>query len=1046
MQQNSPFKIYDASAGSGKTFTLVSRYLSILLTEKRLDAYQNILAITFMNKAVAEMKSRIIDSLRAFAETNSATKPSPLFKQIQTQTGLGAKEIQQKSKKILEQILHNYAGFEVSTIDGFTHRLLRTFAKDLDIPTNFEVEMDQDTILTEAVDRVIAKAGKNKIITRALINFVIEKTDDDKSWDVSKDLFGISKLLINENHLPALLKLRNKKLEDFENFKKEINHKHSANQKNLVNLAEDFFDLIAQKGLEASNFSRGSIPKYFSKILAKEFPTVDSKKAKWQQNIATEPHYKKTENEAIKVTMDAIRPEIATLFEKTESLVIENSFLQDIAKDTSSLSLLAAIQEELEVLKKEYNAVLISEFNQTISKNIQGQPTPFIYERLGERYKHFFIDEFQDTSILQWQNLIPLVGHQLEMLEGSLMLVGDVKQSIYRWRGGRAEQFLQLSNQTDKSFSVLQEKISLKYNFRSAPQIIEFNNAFFSHAAQFLSREEYQELFKNASQEIGKTDQAEQGYVNLRFLEAKNVEEKNEVFPQEVYQIIQDLEEKNFAKKDICILVRNKKEGIAIANYLNQKNVPIISSETLLLNNAPEVQFIDALLQLSLQPDDKNLRFEVLDFLFSNQTDKALNHFQFQQDKLNLPLPDFFKSLKTIGVNFEIENFYNLPLYDAVEYSLRSFGLHNTSNAYLQFFLDTIYTYTQKYKDGIQGFVNFWQNKKDSLSISAPETIDAVQILTIHKSKGLEFPIVIYPYADEKINDTSREKIWIDLEEDFSLPTAQIRASQKLLHYQPGVAQAYKEVLEQTELDNLNLLYVTLTRAEQQLYILSTLDLGKNKVEKTEKFSGIFINFLKKQNVWEEDKSNYEFGKIPTANLQKEDIQTLSEDNLLNSSSPASHNLEIVTKSGTLWESHAEKAIAEGNLIHELLKTVSFQEDVEKAVKNAIQTGLLLKTEAEQYLNLLQKVSLHPQLKQYFKKDYQIFTEKEILNQKEFKRLDRLCIKAKLATIIDYKTGSYSGAHTKQVNQYAEAIEEMGYIVEKKLLVYINEDVNVKNV
>ncbi|TQD40581.1 UvrD-helicase domain-containing protein [Haloflavibacter putidus] len=1046
MQQNSPFKIYDASAGSGKTFTLVSRYLSILLSEKRLDAYQNILAITFMNKAVAEMKSRIIDSLRAFAETNSAEKTSPLFKQVQSQTNLSAEEIQQKSKKILEQILHNYAGFEVSTIDGFTHRLLRTFAKDLDIPTNFEVEMDQETILTEAVDRIIAKAGKNKIITRALINFVIEKTDDDKSWDVSKDLFSISKLLINENNLPALLKLSGKSLTDFENFKKELNTKLAENEKALSHLAEGFFALLNQKGLENSNFNRSSIPNYFSKILAKELPALSKNKPKWQENIATHPHYKGAEKEVIKATMDAIQAEIVSLFEKTESLVIENSFLRDIAKDTSSLSLLAAIQEELEVLKKEYNAVLISEFNQTISKNIQGQPTPFIYERLGERYKHFFIDEFQDTSILQWQNLIPLVGHQLEMLEGSLMLVGDVKQSIYRWRGGRAEQFLRLSNQTDKNFSVLQEKISLQYNFRSAPQIIEFNNAFFTHAAQFLSKQEYQELFKNATQEIGKTNQAEQGYVNLRFLEANNVEEKNEVFPQEVYQIIQDLEEKNFAKKDICILVRNKKEGIAIANYLSQKDVPIISSETLLLNNAPEVRFIDTLLQLSLQPDDKNLRFEVLDFLFSQQTDKGLNHFQFQNNKLNLPLPDFFKSLESIGINFAIENFYNLPLYDAVEYSLRSFGLANTSNAYLQFFLDTIYTYTQKHKDGIQGFVNFWGNKKDSLSISAPETIDAVQILTIHKSKGLEFPIVIYPYADEKINDTSKEKIWIDLPQNFSIPTAQIRASQKLQHYKPVVSEAYQEVLEQTELDNLNLLYVTLTRAKQQLYVLSTLDLSKNKIEKTEKFSGIFINFLKKQNAWQEDKSNYEFGKIPGANLQKQKIQTLSEDNLLNSSSPSAHNLEIVTKSGALWESHAEKAIAEGNLIHELLKTVSYQEDVEKAVKNAIQTGLLLKTEAEQYLDLLQKVSLHPQLKQYFKKDYQVFTEKEILNQKKFKRLDRLCIKAKLATIIDYKTGSYSGTHTKQVNQYAKAIEEMGYIVEKKLLVYINEDVTVKNV
>lgn len=1045
MQESSPFKIYDASAGSGKTFTLVSRYLSILFLDKKPDAYQNILAITFMNKAKAEMKTRVIESLRAFSQNKVPEKHLALLESVKQQTGLSLKSIQDKSEKILFSILHNYAAFEISTIDGFTHRLLRTFAKDLNIPTNFEVEMDMDSILKEAVDRVIAKAGSNPILTNALVSFSLEKIDNDKSWDIEKDLFTAAKLLTNENNLAALLELRNKKLADFENFKKEVKRKSAENWNNLKSLAEEFFQLLEQNNLENKNFSRGSIPKYFAKLLKQDFPHAAGYVATWMKSIEDGPHYTSGQKDAtIKSTMDALHAEVVQLFKEANALVYDNFLLEEVLKKSSSLSLLAAIQEEVEVLKQEYNAVLISEFNYTISKNIQNQPAPFIYERLGERYKHFFIDEFQDTSVLQWQNLIPLVGNQLEMLEGSLLLVGDVKQSIYRWRGGKAEQFLQLSTGALETFSIPQEKVSLGHNFRSLPEIIQFNNGFFEHAAQFLQQEAYGELFENAQQKVGKTEAANQGYVNISFLEAENAAEKDEVFPGKVCEIIKDLEEKGYAKKDICILVRNKKNGVAVANYLSQEGVPIISSETLLINNSPEVRFVTAVLQLSMQPQNKDLRFEVLDFIY-NQQNIAGGHYNFVLDKLDLPLGDFFESLKNLGFNFALSHFYNLPLYDAAEYILRQFKLANTSDAYLQFYLDCIYEYSQKHKDGINGFLNYWEEKKDSLSIVAPEGTDAVEILTIHKSKGLEFPIVIYPYANEKLDDTSRDDIWINLENDFeSIPVAQIGASKKLASYRKEVAESYFHLVAQTELDNLNLLYVTLTRAEQQLYIVSELDLDKTGNEKVNTFSGLLISYLKKLQLWEAEQTSYEFGELPSLDSKNASAEAIPENSILVSTAPALHSLEIVTKSGALWDSPQEEAITRGNLIHELLNHIHFANDLEIALNRAVKTGIILKEEEEQYRHLLTNLISHPDLKEYFTEEYEIFTEKEVLSEQQLKRLDRLCIKDNKATIIDYKTGAFAEKHKIQINQYAETVEKIGFEIDKKLLVYINEELTIK--
>jgi len=1041
------FIIYDASAGAGKTFTLVRNYISSLLLSKDISFYKNILALTFTNKAVAEMKSRIIESLKGFSANPIAEKDLELFKAVKEKTGFSTEKIQRKSAIILKSILHNYAAFEVSTIDSFTHRILRTFAKDLNIPLNFEIQLETEEVLNEAVDRVIAKAGKKeeKNLTKAMIDFSLSKADDDRSWDISYDLNDIAKLLVNDNHIDFTAQLENISTQDFADFTKELYTKIDDKLKFSQEKADEFFELIQNNGVNPENFSRKSIPNYFLKIQQGKIKGLPpEEKTVWAANIdnpAYGKHYKKSENPDIKAIIDQILPQIAALFFQTKKALLEIQLYKRIVKINPSLSLLSAIQKEVNAIKEERNLLLISDFNKRIYENIKNEPAPFIYERLGERYHIYYIDEFQDTSELQWKNLIPLVGNSLSTAEGEVTLVGDAKQSIYRWRGGKAEQFMDL-NADENPFNRKKYIEKLPDNYRSLKEVVEFNNEFFEETAQFIKHPPYRELFEKASQEAVKT---KGGYVEINFIEAKNKTEEEEIYPEKVLEIIKDLKSKKHEYKEICVLVRKKPEGVVIADFLSENNIPITSSETLLLAKSAEIKFLISLMKLSLNPKNKTLKFEILSFIYSFFVVKE-EFFDFVYPKLNLNGKDFFKSLENHEIFFELNKFQSLPFYDAVEYSLRSFKLLKTADAYLQFFLDFIFDYTKNNTGGLTGFLELWEIKKDKLSISLPEGNNAVQIMTIHKAKGLEFPIVIYPFANEKIDDTSKDNVWINLEES-KIPVTYLRASKKLNELSENTAEVYQELLRQKELDAFNVFYVAMTRAEKQLYILSKYDVDKNGNEKLNLFSGLLIHYLKTKNLWTENEFQYRFGEnLP---LEKSTVEKPKENIVLAefiSSAPENHAVEIITSTGSIWGSLQEKALEEGKLIHNLLQKIYLKEDLEKVLEEAILSGEILKKEEDKYLEKLKSIVLHPELEEYFSDKYEIFTEKEVLINQEYKRLDRLCIKDKEAVIIDYKTGKYNAAHENQINTYAFALESFGYKIKEKILIYIEENIQLHKV
>ena len=1050
MKKHNSFTIYDASAGSGKTYTLVKEYLKLLLTGSGNEGYRNILAITFTNKAVAEMKSRILEGLKGLCQKQKNKKELDLLQQLSNETGLSSIEIEEKSFFILRNILHDYASFEVSTIDGFTHRVLRTFAKDLGLPVNFEVQLRTEEVLTEAVDRVIGKAGEEKMLTQVLINFVLAKTDDDKSWDVSRDLFEIARLITNEADRPFLNLLKNKSLEDFQGLSQNVRKQMNDLKKGLADVADNFFDLLHDNDLENTDFTRQSCPNFFKKLQKQDLNIPLD--LKWQNDLEDQPMYNKNQEPSRKERMDQLQPRIFELFSSAKKGILAYQFLEAVEKNLVPLSLLSSIQNEIEEIKKENSIVLISEFNATIGKTVKDQPAPFVYERLGEKYRHYFIDEFQDTSQLQWENLIPLVAHSLETDHsapdfGSLTLVGDAKQSIYRWRGGKAEQFMELCAEKNP-FSLRSKEdkklFVLPRNFRSAKTIVNFNNDFFNFSSSCFQLEKHRTLFQKSSQQ---PVSEREGYVNISFIEAETAAEELEVYPQRVLEIIRKLENEGIQKSGICILTRRRKESIAVANYLSENAVPVISAESLLLSRSPEVCLVNSVLQFCLEPTNKSLKFEILDYLLNKETQNNID-FKELQYSLEEDGQKFFESLKKFSVYVELNSIHAVSVYEAVEYIIRNFSLVKNSNAYLQFYLDFVYETSHSEGLGIFSFLELWDRKKDELSIVVPQGENAVQIMTIHKAKGLEFPVVIYPFADSPISDTSREAFWMNLPESLSgtISVAYLKSSEKMKMWDGEAPALYDELYCNSQLDALNVFYVALTRPVQQLYVISKYNFNSKGEENPNKFSGLLISYLKHIGEWNEAKE-YELGNFEELPVKIEaEVISHSQENFF-SSPTQGKGISIVTKAGALWDSQQKEAIEKGKLIHDLFARINTHEDLVPVLKRSVENGLFGREEEKELEKTLHEVINHPELKGYFETGIENFNERDIVSGSgEILRPDRINFLGSKAVLIDYKTGAENQKHKDQINSYADILTEMNFSVEKKLLVYINEGVSIINV
>lgn len=1060
MTEPANYTIYNASAGSGKTYSLVKAYLQIILGSKYPDLFRHLLAITFTNKAVFEMKNRIIELLGIFSEEKMLTEPNTMFSALQKDLNISVEELRERSAKTLEHLLHNYAAFNISTIDGFNHQLIRRFSHDLHLNPFFEVQLDSQTLLERAVDNLMNQAGNDPELTQLLIEFSNDKIDEDKSWDTTKELLEVAKMLTDENHYTQLQSLKNKELSDFRALKSTLLKQRTNALNTIKTSAEDFMQLMKENGLGKEAFSRGYLYDFFDKLTA-DYPKEPSWGSGWQNNlIEGEPLYGKSASKKLDTTLiDSLQDTIANLFLAIREAFSALNFSRNALRYVVPLALLNRIQKEIEIIKEEENILPIWEFNGVISSELSTQPAPFIYERIGEKFRHYFIDEFQDTSTLQWENFIPLILNAVQSevgkQRGSVLLVGDAKQSIYRWRGGKAEQFMDLYNNKKNPFNIHGEVIDLADNYRSLKSIIQFNNLFFEFAAKKFNSSEYRDLYEHAGQNYpqGKDKSLPEGYVSLSFINTnEETEEEDEnsystdnegiltaadmLSPRErayceaIFEKIQHANRAGAADKDITVLVRTNREGSAVASFLSSQQKNVISPDSLLLKNVASVQFLITLLTLLYHPESNATKVQLLlDYI---RLKNIKDPHQLLSQYVKEPVNTFFAHF-----NFSMEQFNQYSLYEGVALAVNCFDLARTSDAYLTHFMDIVFDFKNARKGGLADFLDFWNDQQDKISISSPEGVDAISVMTVHKSKGLSAPVIIYAFADSKLIDTHTEKLWfpVDRKQFNGFEYLLLNTNKNLVNYDPKAEELMTQVHEQNLLDQLNVLYVAMTRPESFLYVISSLP-----KRSSDTYGSLFQQFLQHENFWNDDVVEYTYGEpIFPAKKKKESASLMAF--IPFQKGVATPQYKIATGASLLWNTHQKEALERGNLLHELLSKVVYATDLPEVLSNALEEGTLSEAQhavlAPQLETLLAQAALAP----FFSKQYEYFAEREFIDQNgKYFRPDRIAYNPNNQEVylIDYKTGQPNTQYPQQLSYYAQNLEAIGWQVKDKYLVYLD--------
>ncbi len=1061
--QRPSFSIYDASAGSGKTYALVKEYLKIILVAKKNDAYRNILAITFTNKAVHEMKSRIVGNLSEFAKDEPSQKAQDLIADLvngrrkennpeewaEEPIGLSIIQIKTKSQQIIKHIIHNYAAFDISTIDKFTHKVIRAFAHDLGLPMTFEVTLDTENLLIEAVDAIIAQAGEDETLTKLLIDFTMEKTDDDKSWDISREILDTGRLVLNENNRNEITHFQDKSIAEFVEIKNKLAEACKVLEKENTAFAESALLLIEKNGIDLKSFSRGTFPNHLQSIMDGKF----NPKNKMFREFEDISINKTAKDSAV---IENIIPELLQILDSVYKNLKKRDFYKAFLKNITPLSLLNTISNELDKIQEDQNVLSISEFNAIIHREIQNQPAPFIYERLGERYRHFFIDEFQDTSEMQWQNLIPLIDNatssEIDGEKGTLMIVGDPKQSIYRWRGGKAEQFIELSKEHNPFNNPDKVLEHLDKNYRSYSQIIEFNNDFFKLLSNEFVHKDYKDLYENHSHQ--KSNAKTGGYVNISFIpkieESEDEEEvldKTELYLLATLNTILKVQKQGFEYKDIVILTRKRSHGIAVANYLTEQGIPLLSSETLMIQNATEVRFIIHVLKYLKNSSNLEAKAHFLHYVAENSQDKLPVHDFIANGMQEKKEVEFENWLMSFDISLSFQDIRKKSLYESVETIISKFLHSHNGNAYVQYFLDIVLERDVRNQAGISDFLNYWDKNAEKFSIPSPEGNNAVRIMTIHKSKGLEFPVVIMPFAEEDYSRSPKDKLWITAEaDDFGLSKVLIDNSKAVEGFGEQAKLVYDQKSQEELLDNINVLYVALTRAEEQLYIISQCLKPRKGGEYPSNMTSFFIKYLVSNHVFEEDKLEYEFGNSIKLSTEKKHVDTTKTIPLV-SEILNPKNIKIAQRESLMWGTHQQEAIEYGNVVHEILSFVKTKADVDLAITKAVESGLINFNQKDLVYKTIQEIVNHTELSTCFIEGNEVLNEQTII-QKQGKTIkpDRMVLtKDKEVYLLDYKTGFHNPKYQLQLETYQNAIELMGFKVVKKSLIYIGEQINVVN-
>ncbi len=1084
-----PFKLYRSSAGSGKTYTLAKEYLKLALTSPGNKAFMQILAVTFTNKATAEMKDRIIGYLKSF----STGQKDHMYRDLQRFVDLNDEAFESRCQRILSNILHQYAHFSVSTIDAFFQKVIRAFAKEVGLFGGFTLEIDQSKVLRHVIDDLLDEIGENKTLTQWLLKFSEEKVDEGKSWDIRTDIRALGSEVFKEEfkHVEADIVAISNSPKQLNQSVKEFQSIVSKFKNHLGEIGEQGLTAIKKANLAIEDFAYGKagVANYFNRLTSGNDFEPKKRVRDATDNIEAWFSKSSTKKDQISQVVDSslilLLNEAVTHYDKHVELY---ESAKQILKNLYTFGIITDITRKLSEYKRTNDVMLISDAAYFLQEIIKDNDSPFIYEKVGSFYRYFLIDEFQDTSSFQWQNFKPLIENSLA--EGNQnMLVGDVKQSIYRWRGG--DWRLLLEGVEKEIHPEYINKLYLTQNFRSEPKIIQFNNQVFTRSADVLTDnlisqfhglddDKLKDLliaeanklkiaYQDVYQTPGKGDPERQsGFIKFKFLsEEPDNEEKVAWKSQamnEIPPLIEELQDNGISLKDAVILVRNGKEGREIANYLldYQKselakpdyNYDVISNEALYLNAAPSIQFLINVIKFLANPRDQVAKVSVIyeyhRYILNDEIVEAADLFyQPEEDELINWLPErFVKARSALG---------KLPLYEKLEQLIDIFNLNKLQGewVYIQSLQNAVLNFTSTEKGDVNSFLSWWEENAGKLTIQLAEDVNALKIMTVHKSKGLQFKVVIIPFLSWELDVDSRKNniIWA---KSTVAPFASL--GHFPLRYSSDLAKTiyrdyyYKEKIK-SYLDNLNLLYVAFTRAEESLICFGQLPkYTKNRqVKVANNVGNLVYHVTNDPNQFDTqhwiDENTYIEGSmsgLKPSKIDNSEAATIALNDYVSNSWRS--KLAIKPKATDFFKAdeHAKQAkINYGLLIHDLMARIKHKDQLGNALEELVKEGVVNNHQKKQLKVKMESLFSHQMINDWFSdtNSWEVKTEVPILPKTgELSRLDRVLTKDEKAIIIDFKTGSRKQSDQQRVMQYADLMAEMGFKHIKAYLLYIEDE------
>ncbi len=1079
MNTAATFLVYQASAGSGKTYTLVKEYLKLCLkSEGDVSNFRTILAMTFTNAAANEMKERIVSDL---CNIIGSSEPEGIEADLVKELGISDAQLKKNAQSLLTCIMHDYSSFCVCTIDSFVQKISRSFVHELGLSSQYTVSIDGKEMANAVVESMGAQiSDDNAFLSQIVSDFCKNQFDNDRSNNLQEKLISFIEKLMAEK---AYQRDENNNIHNLEQYKETddfLKRKLEDFEGKMKDCLDQFKAFERRNDLSIQDYSYVSsgFASYFNKIAKKNFEEPGARFINAADNGAW--YSKGAEKRFSAAELDRMTNELTPILQSVINL-IENErpsylFYKSQRNSLCMYALRTRIREEFQRISDEDEIIHISEFNKMINNVLGDYSVPFIYEKVGETYRHVFVDEFQDTSVMQWQNLLPLIDNGLSTNEMS-MVVGDGKQSIYRFRSGEVGQLVSLpevfalpDDERYEAFAQYQENLKSHFGFsqldtnrRSFQNIIKFNNDFFEKVHANLAIE-HQRVYIDKNTEYGKevsiaqkTFKEDEGFVQVQLYDPNDTE----FCFCAIENLIVDLLGKGYQYGDIAILTRKANLGSEIANYLNDKNIPVVSRDSILIKSSNKVRFIVNTLRYLI---DRNNEVVVANEIYlwhlvngTGNSDDVTQIF------------DLVKAIAKGEADLETGLGLGQPgllndilskatcLYDLCASLERLFGFNSINDAFLDFFMEEVFKWQSGVTESITDFLTFWDDNQNILSV-ASVSANAVNIMTIHKSKGLQFPVVIYPKAitdlDLRLARNSKpEEIWVKPEDLGFDPIPNLeKVLFKLTKGAENMGARAKDFCQKetqdNRLDNLNLLYVAFTRAMQRLYVFAEAGGGQNVIQEY-----LDLESLPDGVRVDADHKLLQFGDPSFNKVLKKEKIVVKPANIGNAVNDLAScdwfgKINVDTNPSMLWMSPDDKMSPSewGELVHEMLSKVETASDIDHALQPYVQEGVI----DVEIANLLKERILQmvndSTIGRAFAEEAKVKNECEILSDGQIKRPDRFVELPDEIILLDYKTGKKDPDHHRQLKDYIVALRQMVPKDIRAYLVYLTDPIEVEEV